>query len=97
MADTSRPIIAPASLQANDHEVAGMAISAAGLAKLLAVSQRHVNALNASGRLPRPIRLVRSVRWLVTELEAWLEAGAPSREEWEKLRQSSSSVPSSPR
>ncbi|MEI8019560.1 MAG: helix-turn-helix domain-containing protein [Schlesneria sp.] len=60
-----------------------LATDAAGVAKLLNVSVRHVNALNASGRLPKPIRLGRSVRWQVAEVRAWLNAGAPNREAWE--------------
>lgn len=63
-----------------------LAVSAADVAKLLNLSLRHVNNLNASGRLPRPIRLGRSVRWPRAELEAWIAAGAPSRQEWDKMR-----------
>jgi excisionase family DNA binding protein len=69
-------------------ESKGLAVDAAELAKLLNVSLRHVNAMNASGRLPRPIRLGRSVRWPRAELEAWIAAGAPSRDAWEQKRRS---------
>jgi len=64
-----------------------LALSAAEVAKLLGVSERHVWALHSSGRLPRPIRLGRAVRWNVAELQAWLDAGAPERFRWETLRQ----------
>ena len=67
-------------------EQTGLAVDAAELAKLLKVSLRHINALNATGRLPRPIRLGRSVRWPREELVAWIAAGAPSRDEWERIR-----------
>ncbi|WP_437202245.1 helix-turn-helix transcriptional regulator [Planctomicrobium sp. SH664] len=63
-----------------------MALTAADVARLLNVSIRHVAALNATGRLPRPIRLGRAVRWNAEELRAWLAAGAPSRDRWEILR-----------
>ncbi len=89
MAESSRPIIAT-SLQVNAPEMAGLAVDAAEVAKLLNVSLRHVNSLNASGRLPRPIRLGRSVRWLRSDLEAWLEAGAPVRDAWDRIRHSDS-------
>ena len=56
------------------------------VAGLLQVSLRHVAAMNSSGRLPRPIRLGRAVRWLADELHAWLEAGAPARDRWEALK-----------
>lgn len=74
------------STQLQTSELSGLAIDAAEVAKLLNVSLRHVNALNASGRLPRPIHLGRSVRWPRAELESWLAAGAPSREVWEQMR-----------
>jgi excisionase family DNA binding protein len=61
-------------------------LSAPEVAELLGVSKRHVAALNSSGRLPRPIRLGRAVRWHADEMREWLAAGAPSRERWEALR-----------
>ena len=60
-----------------------LALPAAEVAELLGVSERHVWALNSSGRLPRPLRFGRSVRWNVRELQAWIDAGAPARSEWE--------------
>jgi predicted DNA-binding transcriptional regulator AlpA len=63
-----------------------LAVPSAGVAKLLNISQRHVANLNTTGRLPRPVRFGRSVRWSVAELRDWLESGAPSREKWEKMR-----------
>ena len=63
-----------------------LAVDAAGFAKLINVSLRHLNALNSSGRVPRPIRFGRSVRWSISEIEAWLDAGAPSRDVWETMR-----------
>ncbi len=67
-------------------EQTGLAVDAAELAKLLQVSLRHVNALNSSGRLPKPIRLGRSVRWPREELVRWIAAGAPSRDAWEVMK-----------
>jgi excisionase family DNA binding protein len=62
-------------------------MSAEELATFLGVSKRHVNSLNASGRLPKPVRLGRAVRWSADEIRAWFAAGAPSRDKWEKLKQ----------
>jgi predicted DNA-binding transcriptional regulator AlpA len=63
-----------------------MAVATAGLAQMLCVSERAIRKMNNSGRLPRPIRLGRSVRWRVAEIEAWLAAGAPARDAWEAQR-----------
>ncbi len=61
-----------------------LAVDAVGVADLLNVSPRHVRAMHAAGKLPRPIRLGRAVRWSVPELTAWLSAGAPARDVWER-------------
>lgn len=63
-----------------------LAIPAFEVAKLLNVSERHIWAMTSSGRLPRPIRLGRSVRWNRAELQEWLAAGAPPRDRWEQLQ-----------
>lgn len=63
-----------------------LSLPGAAAAELIGVSQSHFYQLLRTGRLPRPIRLGRSVRWLRAELEAWLAAGAPSRSRWESLR-----------
>ena len=64
-----------------------LALPAADVAKLLGISQRHLYTLNASGQLPRPIRLGRSVRWRADELRDWLDAGCPARDRWEVMRE----------
>ncbi|MFO0839908.1 MAG: helix-turn-helix domain-containing protein [Phycisphaerae bacterium] len=45
------------------------------VAKLLNISCRQVYKLVASGRLPVPVRLGRSVRWRESDLAAFLAAG----------------------
>lgn len=63
-----------------------LAYSAMQLAERLSVSLRHIRRMDAAGKLPRPVRLGRSVRWPLREVEAWLSAGAPDRRTWEALR-----------
>lgn len=63
-----------------------LALPAPDTAKLLGISERHLWSLSASGRLPAPIRLGRSVRWRLDELRAWLDAGCPPRDRWEAMR-----------
>jgi excisionase family DNA binding protein len=50
------------------------------VAEVLAVSIRQVWRLNATGRLPAPVRLGRSVRWRSAELEDWISAGCPAND-----------------
>jgi len=37
----------------------------------------------AAGRLPKPLRIGRAVRWRRAEIEAWIAAGCPPRERWQ--------------
>ena len=63
-----------------------LAMSAADLAARLEVSLRHLRRLDSAGKLPKPVRLGRSVRWPVTEIEGWLNAGAPDRQRWQTMK-----------
>jgi len=51
------------------------------LAEFLGVSTATVRRMDASGRLPRPVRFNRAVRWDRWTIEEWLAAGAPPRDE----------------
>ena len=63
-----------------------LAMSATDLAEQLGVSLRHLRRLDSAGKLPKPIRLGRSVRWQVAEIENWLDAGAPDRQRWQAIK-----------
>jgi predicted DNA-binding transcriptional regulator AlpA len=63
-----------------------LAISARQLAAMLGVSIRQVWRLNAAGKLPKPLWLGGSRKWLRKEIEAFLEAGCPDRESWEAMK-----------
>ena len=63
-----------------------LAVDAKAVGAMLGLSVRTIRSMDAAGQLPRPIRLNGSVRWRVSELRAWLAAGAPSREAWEASR-----------
>ncbi|MGD9689172.1 MAG: helix-turn-helix transcriptional regulator [Phycisphaerales bacterium] len=65
-----------------------LALSPVEVAAALGISRAQVFRLESSGRLPRPIRLGRIVRWDRATFEAWLAAGAPRRESWELLHSS---------
>ena len=49
------------------------------VAELLKISARQVWKLAASGRLPGPMRLGRSVRWRADDLAAFIAAGCDMR------------------
>ena len=53
---------------------------------LLGISRSMVLKLNASGQLPLPVRLGRCARWRRRELTEWVDAGCPSRAQWQQTR-----------
>ncbi len=59
-----------------------LVVDAAGVGELLAVSERLVRKLDATGHLPVSIRFGTRAVWAVAELTAWVAAGAPRRDEW---------------
>jgi excisionase family DNA binding protein len=61
-------------------------LSAHDLAVLLRLGLRTIRSMDAAGKLPAPVRVGVSVRWRLDELRAWLDAGAPDRETWARIR-----------
>lgn len=47
------------------------------VAKLLQVSTRSVRRFRATGKLPAPILIGKSVRWRGEDLQKWIEGGCP--------------------
>lgn len=50
------------------------------LSARLRISTRQVWKLLAAGRLPKPVRLLRSVRWRLPDIDEWVRLGCPSRD-----------------
>ncbi|NLE38405.1 MAG: hypothetical protein GX621_10310 [Pirellulaceae bacterium] len=40
--------------------------------------------MDQAGKLPSPVRVGRGLRWRVSEIDAWLAAGCPPRDEWRR-------------
>jgi excisionase family DNA binding protein len=57
-------------------------LSAAELADLLGISARTVWRLDASGKLPKAVRIGGAKRWRRVEIEAFVNAGCPPRDQW---------------
>ena len=81
----SKSTIAP-GLQQTTGELQPLAVSAKQLARMLDLSVRTIRTMDAAGKLPRGVRIGRSVRWPVDELRDWLDAGCPDRRAWETIR-----------
>lgn len=64
-----------------------LALSAKDAAALVGVSRAQWWKLHAAGKTPMPVYLgSKAPRWRVDELRAWLEAGAPDRQTWQRLQ-----------
>ena len=59
-------------------------LSGSEAASLLGLSRSAFYRLNLKGLVPRAIRFGRLMKWSRTELTAWVDAGCPAREEWER-------------
>jgi predicted DNA-binding transcriptional regulator AlpA len=64
-------------MQRMKQEQSARLIKASELAEMLGVSMRHLWRMKAARELPKPIRLRRSVRWLLSDVEEWLGLGCP--------------------
>jgi predicted DNA-binding transcriptional regulator AlpA len=81
-----------AQLGAQENSQAGVVASrsllltAAEAAAIFRKSARSWRNWNATGKIPRPIRIGRSTFWRPEEIEAWLSFGCPDRESWEQQK-----------
>ncbi|MFC1635844.1 helix-turn-helix transcriptional regulator [Planctomycetota bacterium] len=60
-------------------------LSAKELAGILSTSVRTVWRLRSAGKLPRPVTIGHSIRWVESTIAKWLEAGAPDRKTFEAM------------
>ncbi len=63
-----------------------LAVGADDAAALIGIGKSLWHELDSSGRIPAPVKLGARCVWPVGELRAWLSAGAPAREQWEVLK-----------
>lgn len=63
-----------------------LAVSAVEAARLCSVGKTLWHDLDSSAKIPAPIKLGARCVWVVEELRAWLNAGAPPRHNWEALK-----------
>lgn len=57
------------------------------LGQRLSLSKRQIFRLKSCGKIPAPVKIGGSVRWIESEIDQWIQAGAPDRETWEAIRQ----------
>ena len=55
-------------------------------AEVCGVSARFWHQLNASGKVPKPLKLGRRCLWSLEELDRWIRGGCPERGRWDEKR-----------
>ena len=58
-------------------QVEPLLVDVKALGRLLSLSVRSVRRLNSGGKVPRPVRVGRSVRWNVETIREWIAQGCP--------------------
>jgi predicted DNA-binding transcriptional regulator AlpA len=65
-----------------------LALTAKDAAALVGVSRAQWWKLHSAGKTPLPVYLgSKAPRWRFEELRAWLNAGCPDRQTWQRLRE----------
>lgn len=62
-------------------------LSTEAVAQILSLSKRTIHRLNSSGLIIKPLRISGSLRYVQSELMAWIKAGMPCRADWEARKQ----------
>ncbi len=61
-------------------------VDAVTLAEKLNVHEVTIRKWQSSGKVPRPVRIGRLVKWRLREIEAWIKADCPPRVKWDVMR-----------
>ena len=70
-------------MDAAANERQDMLVGVPKLEKLTAISKRTIFRLNASGKLPRPIRIGGAIRWRLSDIHEWIRLSCPNRRDFE--------------
>lgn len=62
---------------ATTPDAAPALIDVEAVAAMLSVSRRHIYSLANAGRMPRPRKIGRLVRWSRSEIHSWVADGCP--------------------
>jgi len=73
---------------AKAEEDQALVVGTRGVARMLGVSQRHIERLDSAQLIPRPVWIGRAKRWRFADIQAWLAADCPDRQTWEQRHKS---------
>ena len=58
-------------------------LDAKAVAEMLSLSKRTIFRINGSGKMPRPVRIGGSIRWIESQISEWISLGCPDRQTFE--------------
>ena len=89
MANEQKDLVTPtqADPQVPDQLNTAKLLTAKHLGTWLSLSKRQIARLNASGKLPRPIRIGGAVRWEIGTITLWIAMRCPSRQEFDTMKE----------
>lgn len=61
-------------------------LSTEAVAQILSLSKRTIHRLNSSGLIIKPLRISGSLRYVQSDLLAWIKAEMPDRRTWEAMK-----------
>jgi predicted DNA-binding transcriptional regulator AlpA len=61
-------------------------LSTEAVAQILSLSKRTIHRLNSSRLIIKPLRISGSLRYVQSELLAWIKAEMPDRRTWEAMK-----------
>lgn len=67
-------------------EAPPLLVDAREAARLCGLSRSTFYALHKVGKTPAAVKLLGCTRWRRDELAAWITAGCPARDRWERMR-----------
>jgi len=70
----------------NAKTIEALLIDVHGLATMINRSGRTIHRLNDSGKIPKPVRIMRGLLWRKSDILLWLDHDCCSRRQFEKIR-----------
>ena len=61
-------------------------LTAKAVGEMLSLSKRQIFRLKSSGKIPASVKIGGSIRWVESEISAWIIAGAPDRRTWNSMK-----------
>lgn len=76
----------PEGINQNNDKQQQLLVTAKQAARLCGKSLRTWWAWESAGLIPRPVRIMRSTLWRIEEIQEWVKAKCPRRDEWEAMQ-----------